>query len=198
MFTGIIQKTAPIVRVRQNKGNLDVRIARPRGWRTLKGQSIIVDGICSTVTAFGAGHFDITYMPETLKKTTARFWKRGHLVNLERSLTLRDFIDGHLVQGHVDAAGRVLTIQSIKSDHVVAIELPPALMRFVAPKGSITINGVSLTVVEKRKNNFTVALIPYTLAHTNWGEKKTGDKVNLECDMLGKYLYKYAAKEGTK
>ena len=127
-------------------------------------------------------------MPETLRKTTASSFKKGRVVNLERSLTLNDRIDGHLVQGHVDATGKVSRVQRTGNLAVMTIAFPKTLARYIAAKGSVCINGVSLTVVEKHASALTVALVAYTLTHTNLGALKRNDVVNIEVDMLARYL----------
>lgn len=184
MFTGIIQASAKVAASEKSGACVRVRIEKPRGWKLALGQSVAVDGICSTVTKQRAKFFDVEYMPETLSKTTAGEFAIGRVVNLERSLTLRDFVDGHLVMGHVDATGTVVE----KNNNTEEFSLPLSLMRFVAVKGSITINGVALTVIGKKKRSFSVALIPFTITHTNLGALKRGVAVNIEVDLIARYL----------
>lgn len=188
MFTGIIQAAVPIVTTTQKKECLVVRVKKPTQWKLALGQSITVDGICSTVTNKGPSFFEVEYMPETLAKTTATLFEKGRSVNLERSLTLRDYIDGHLVAGHVDATAKVRTIKDLGTTWEIGFVVPKALVRYIAPKGSIAINGISLTVVMIQWNTVTVALIPYTLTHTNLGELTAGDSVNVEVDMVARYV----------
>ena len=149
-----------------------------------EGESVAVDGICSTVVALSGASFDVEYMRETLSRTTARSFVRGNTVNVERSLTFGERVHGHFVAGHVDACGRVRAA----ARGVLAVSVPKPLMRFVAPKGSITVNGVALTVTKKTHTVFSVAFIPYTLAHTNLGALKEGDSVNIEADLIARYM----------
>lgn len=190
MFTGIIQAAVPILSVVPKGECLLVRIKKPAGWKVNLGQSIAVDGVCSTVVTHKSGFFEVEYMPETLAKTTVKAFQKNTSVNLERSLTLKDFIDGHLVQGHVDARGIVGKIDEKGETKEIAITVPKDLMKYIATKGSITVNGVSLTVARSAKNTFGVALIPFTLTHTNLGLLKKGDSVNVEIDMMARYAEK--------
>ena len=190
MFTGIIEAMVPILSVANRAECLAVRLKKPSRWKLGLGQSISVDGICSTVTRAGASYFEVEYMPETLSKTTASTFIRGSVVNVERSLTLRDYIDGHLVSGHVDARGAVRTMTSVGTTKEITFTVPRELVKYIADKGSIAINGISLTVVRARGSAVSVALIPYTLTHTNLGLLKVGDSVNVEVDMLARYVEK--------
>lgn len=188
MFTGIIQASVPIVRTAQDAQVLRVRIQRPGKWKLTLGQSIAIDGVCSTVVKCGAQYFEVEYMPETLGKTIAGSYTSGTAVNLERSLTLKDFVDGHLVAGHIDARGIVVSAGSSAEGYLVAISVPATLMRYIAAHGSIAVNGVSLTVARTRGSTLTVALIPHTLAHTNLGTLKEHDHVNIEVDLVARYV----------
>ena len=166
-----------------------VRIAKPHGWKLVGGQSVAVDGICSTVVRSSRDFFEVEYMPETLSKTISGDFQKGTLVNLERSLTLKNFVDGHLVQGHVDARGRVVARVELGRSRELIIAAQKALMKYIAPRGSVAINGVSLTVARAGRTSFTVALIPYTIAHTNIGGLEVGNIVNIEVDMIARYLW---------
>jgi riboflavin synthase len=188
MFTGIIQKTAPILSVTPEGECLRVRIKKPLGWRLTLGQSIALDGVCSTVISHKPAFFEVDYMPETLAKTTVKIFKKNQIVNLEQSLTLKDFVDGGLVQGHVDTCGIVKKIEKNRKTAILYIEIPEALKKYIAPKGSVTVSGVNLTVVQRVKNTFTVALIPYTLMQTNLGLLQKGDQVNVEVDVIARYV----------
>ena len=194
MFTGIIQAVTPILSVSPIDECLSVRIKKPTGWKVVLGQSITVDGICSTVTRRGASFFEVEYMPETLNKTTAQTFAKDSLVNLERSLTLKDYLDGHLVSGHVDAQGRVEKIVRKGNATEISIIVPKELGKYIATKGSIAINGISLTVASVAKNSVRVALIPYTLDHTNLGVLNEGDRVNIEVDTVARYVEKMMGK----
>jgi riboflavin synthase len=188
MFTGIIQAKARVKQTKPSEGNIRAEIEMPKGWKFAKGQSVAVDGICSTVIASTAKSFAVEYMPETLSKTTAGRFDKGSAVNLERSLTLKTFIDGHLVQGHVDGVGNVSNIDTKDGGYLMTISLPKPLLKYVAALGSIALNGVSLTVARLKGSRATVALIPHTLSHTNLGGLKEGDTVNVEVDLIARYL----------
>ena len=188
MFTGIIRAVSPVISVVPRNGNLVAQIETPANWELSLGQSIAVDGVCSTVTNIGPGFFEVVWIPETIAKTTVGSYTAGSKVNLERSLTLQDFVDGHIVQGHVDSRAKVAQIATEDGATRVTVEVPTDLTQFIAQKGSICINGVSLTVAAKDGPLATVALIPYTLEHTNLGLLKEGDMINLEVDMIARYL----------
>lgn len=188
MFTGIIQATASILRTKVEGTCLRVRIAKPRLWRLTTGESVAIDGICSTIVTHGKTFFDVVYMPETLKKTTASQFIEGEIVNLERSFTLTQPLDGNLVSGHVDACGQVVQVRAQGNARLVTLAFPRSLGHFIAPQGSIVINGTSLTVASVRGSDCTVALIPHTLLHTNLGQMKRGDSVNIEVDLVARYV----------
>lgn len=188
MFTGIVEAQTRVRATSETKRIKLVRIELPHGWKLALGASVNVDGICSTVAKKGDGLFGVEYMPETLSKTTAHSFKKGSTVNLERSLKYGDRIDGHPVQGHVDCIARVADVVSKGASRELTIGPSAKLARSVTLHGSVAINGVSLTVAKKRGPNVTVALIPYTLKHTNLGRLKKGDKVNVEFDHSRAYL----------
>jgi riboflavin synthase len=188
MFTGIITAVSKIVTTSPARGSLRVSIERPRGWSLRRGDSINVNGICSTVSRITAKAFEVEYMPETLRITTAPLLVKDAQVNLERSLHYRDRLDGHIVQGHVDTTGTVLDIKRAGGSAMITIKFPPGYKKFIAKKGSVCVNGVSLTVTEVGRDWFSVSLVRYTLAHTNLQNLTKGDKVNLEVDMLARYL----------
>jgi len=187
MFSGIIETKQPILTASVHGECKRVRIAEPKGWKVSIGESISVDGICSTVVAKAAKYFEIEYMPETLGKTTADAFGEKRIVNLERSLTYGDRIHGHFVMGHVDARIRIISIEREGRSRLVTFSLPSTLSKFIVPRGSCAINGVSLTVARKTRGRFAVALIPHTLAATNLGQLKEGEEANLECDTLARY-----------
>ncbi len=196
MFTGIIKKLSTVEKVFRKKGSLFVAIKIPKDWKVWVGESISINGVCSTVNKLGKETFTVEYMPETIKKTTAGKFKKGTLVNLEKSLKLSDLVDGHLVQGHVDCRGEVRSVNYESGSKILKIRVPQKFMKFIAEKGSIAIDGISLTVVDTGKNWFTVSLVSYTLDNTNLGSIKVGEEVNIETDVLAKYLNKllYATK----
>lgn len=201
MFIGIIKSNGKVRDVLSKDKSLYVWIQKPSGWKMKAGNSISVDGMCSTVKHLRGNLFEVEYMPETLKKTTAGLFKKGTSVNLELSLRANARLDGHLVQGHVDTIGDIREIKKIGKSVILKVGLPPKYLKFIAEKGSIAINGVSLTVVATGGNWpatplskgkgawFTVSLMSYTLKHTNLQSIKKGDKVNIEVDVLSRYLY---------
>ncbi len=190
MFTGIIKKVSKVSYVSFQKGSLFVTIKIPKSWKIWKGESISVNGVCSTVKSLGKKTFTVEYMPETIKKTTVGNFKKGTLVNLEKSLKLNDLVDGHLVQGHVDTKGTVFQVHKVKSSKVLKIRVLEKFMKLIVVKGSIAVDGASLTVVDTGYNWFTVSLVSYTMENTNLGKIKVEDKVNVETDILAKYLNK--------
>lgn len=199
MFTGIITATGKVKRVAfaaakprggsaALRGSCAVRVGKPAGWKLAKGESVAVDGVCSTVARYGRNHFEVEYMPETLAKTTASRFAKGDVVNLERSLRFGARLGGHLVQGHVDTTGTVCSVRRQGSSRIITIALPRRYGKFIARKGAICVNGVALTVVRAMKGRFSVALIPYTLRRTNAGLLKKGSAVNVEVDVFARYL----------
>jgi riboflavin synthase len=187
MFTGIVQKTATIRSATMREKNRVISVEKPAGWKLSKGQSVAVDGICLTVIGTTSKTFEAELMPETLKKTTGGSFAQGKLVNLERALKLSDLLDGHLIQGHVDSRAKVTAIRAQGASTLITISIPKALRKQVALHGSVAVNGASLTIAKQNTDTLTVALIPYTLAHTNLGLLKKGDEVNLETDFWARH-----------
>jgi riboflavin synthase len=189
MFTGIIESVQPIKAIRQVSGKKHVIIARPQLFTDLKnGSSIAVNGICLTVIEFSPEAFTVEIMNETLKKSTAGKWINGEPVNLERALQVGSRLDGHWVQGHVDTVSPLLETRTVNSTLYLTFELPSQARQLVVPQGSIAVNGVSQTISELKSERFTVALIGHTLTNTNLQKLSIGNKVNIEYDILGKYL----------
>lgn len=147
-----------------------------------------VEGVCSTVQSSNKSSFQVVYMPETLRKTTLGSLRPGDKVNLERSLTLRSLIGGHLVQGHVDTTARISGIRNEGEAGIYTFEISSRFSRYIVPKGSIAVDGISLTVVVSRRSGFECSLLAYTLNHTTLGSKRRGQRVNIETDILGKYV----------
>jgi len=187
MFTGIITDMSEVKSSRKNGENLTMVFKKPARWQDLKqGESVSVDGVCLTVAALSDNEYKCELMPETLGKTT--FGKQlPKTVNLERSLKAGDRLGGHFVQGHVDEAGFVTKITKA-GVHRVYIKFSPKNKNLVVPKGSIAINGVSLTISETKNNTLSVDLIPFTIKNTTLGKLKKGDLVNIEFDMLAKHI----------
>jgi riboflavin synthase len=198
MFSGIIQNKSKVLSVTKRKDIVAVTVRLPKGWRFVIGQSVAIDGICSTVVTQKENSFSVEFMPETLRMTTAISFKKGDEVNLERSLRYGDFVDGHFVQGHVEGVGVVREVRHAGESTEITFSIPKQLVRYVAPKGSIAVNGVSLTVARLSKTTVTVALIPHTLGETNLGSITKGGKVNIETDMLARYLNSLLASTGAQ
>lgn len=194
MFSGIIKNTAKPKSVRKDKESMRLVFPVPKGWELEEGESINIDGICSTVEKTSGRTFQVYYMPETLKRTALKTLSNNHISNLERCLNLNDLIGGHLVYGHVDAAGKVLQVKKVQDSVLVQFNVPSTLTKYMVCKGSVAVNGVSLTIVSANKNSFSVSLIPYTLEHTNLGALKVGDLVNIEVDMFAKHIEKLLAR----
>jgi riboflavin synthase len=188
MFTGIIRKVSKVQKKSWQKGSLFVEIKIPKGWKVKSGESISVNGVCSTVKKVSKNNFIVEYMPETISKTTVSAYEKNTEVNLERSLRLGDLMDGHIVQGHVDCVGKIVGVDKVKSSKIIKISIPKEFTQFLAPKGSVSVDGISLTIVDSKKGWFSVSLVSYTLENTNLGKIKVGKKVNIEVDALAKYL----------
>lgn len=195
MFTGIVEELGKVA---------DLKILPESAQLTLEGKkvlegtqigdSIAVNGVCLTVVKMQGNLFTVDVMAETLEKTNLKHLARGSRVNLERALQLSTRLGGHLVSGHVDGVGKILRITPIGIAEVFEFEAPPSLLKFVLPKGSIAIDGISLTVVEVRDQSFSVSLIPHTRQETTLGFKRVGDWVNLETDLIGKYVARFLEK----
>ncbi|QQQ74470.1 riboflavin synthase [Saccharothrix sp. 6-C] len=193
MFTGIVEELGEVVAVTDLPDAARVTIAGPLVTSDAKhGDSIAVNGVCLTVVDVAEGAFTADVMRETLTRSSLAKVAEGDQVNLERAAAVGQRLGGHIVQGHVDGTGVVLAREKAEHWEVVHIGLPPALARYVVEKGSITVDGVSLTVVEVSENQFSVSLIPTTLELTTLGRRAPGDHVNLEVDVLAKYVERLA------
>ena len=188
MFTGLVREIGRLRGLAPRGGVLRLDIAAPGTARTARpGDSVAVDGICLTVVAVGRGAFSVEAASETRRLTTLRLWRPGRRLHLEPSLRAGDPLDGHLVQGHVDGTGRVAAVRRAGRDLLVTVALAPELARFLTPKGSVAVDGVSLTVDEgPHRDRFTVNLIPHTLDWTTFAGLRPGRLVNLEMDVLVK------------
>jgi riboflavin synthase len=187
MFTGIITNTSEVDQANIQSDGLHLLIKKPSGWDDLQlGESIATDGACLTVSQINETSYEVILIAETLNKTY--FGKHTPtIVNLERSLKVSDRFGGHYVQGHVDTVGEVSSIA--KSDnYLITITFPEKFMALIIPKGSICLNGIALTIVEVLRNSFSVAIIPHTYLHTSISTLQEGSKVNLEFDVIGKYI----------
>jgi riboflavin synthase len=189
VFTGIIEDLGTVAAIKRSPigAVLTIRTALPLARVTL-GDSIAINGACMTVTAKGRGTFAMDISAESLRRTTLGELKPGDRVNLERCLTLEKLIGGHLVSGHVDGVGRIVSIKPEGDSRLYTFEVPAAQARYLVEKGSVAIDGISLTVFGIRGRRFSVALIPHTLKLTTLGFKRPGDAVNVESDMLVKYV----------
>ncbi len=196
MFTGIIQGLGTLVEKRPAGGGMifgldaDFALTDPQ-----EGESIAVNGACLTARNIKGARFYVDVSPESLTRTGLGQLQTGHRVNLERALRLSDRLGGHLVSGHVDAQGRVEQRRATGDFTLFTFSLDPALTKYVVEKGSITINGVSLTVNACERGRFSVSIIPHTLSVTTLGGLKEGDRVNIEVDMIGKYVEKLLAEQ---
>jgi riboflavin synthase len=188
MFTGIIESLGRIERIEQEAGNVHYTIASPISSELKIDQSVSHNGVCLTVVALHPGAHTVTAIQETLMKTNLQSWLEGGLVNLERCMPANGRFDGHIVQGHVDQTARCISVQEEAGSWRYRFEFDPSSGNLVVEKGSICINGVSLTVVDATSNAFSVAIIPYTYEHTNFKDLSVGSLVNLEFDIIGKYL----------
>lgn len=188
MFTGIIEAIGKIESVERDGDNFHYKISSPISDELKVDQSVAHEGACLTVTRLEKGAHWVTAVKETLDKTNLGQWKAGKMVNLERSMKLGDRLDGHIVQGHVDATGECLTVIEENGSWRFRFSYPGSFASLIVPKGSICINGTSLTAIAPGKAQFEVAIIPFTYEHTTFQDIKPGDKVNLEFDILGKYL----------
>lgn len=190
MFTGIIETLGTVQEIKKDKDNVHITISSSITDELQIDQSVAHNGICMTVVAITKNLYTVTAIGETIKKTNISYWKIGDSVNLERAMKLGDRLDGHIVQGHVDQIGNCITAKETNGSWYYTFEYDESLENITIEKGSITVNGVSLTVVDSGKNTFSVAIIPYTFKNTNFKNFKVGTKVNLEFDVIGKYVSK--------
>ena len=192
MFTGIITDIGQIEQLEQ-RGDLRARIATSYDMaRVDMGASIACDGVCLTVVKKGQGWFDVDISAESVSKTNISNWAPGHRINLERALRVGDELGGHIVSGHVDGVAEVVGLRKEGDSTRVTFRAPEALARFIAEKGSVALNGTSLTVNEVQGRDFGVNFIPHTQAATTWGAVAFGDRVNLEIDTLARYVARLA------
>lgn len=191
MFTGLVEELGKVQAIAKSAKSVRLTIAGRKVLEDVKlGDSIAVNGTCLTVVDYSHTWLTADVMPETVERTALSGLKIGDTVNLERTLRVGDRLGGHIVSGHIDGVGTILTKQTNDIAVVVRIEAGPEVMKYIVRKGSIAIDGISLTVVDYGPNWFTVSLIPHTAAMTTLGIKNSGDPVNLETDMIGKYVEK--------
>lgn len=188
MFTGIIEKQGIIKQIIEKGGNRSFWIESPLSAKLKVDQSVSHDGVCLTVEEVKSGKHRVTAIAETLSKTTLGSWEKGKKVNLERCLKMNGRLDGHFVQGHVDGRGTCTLREEKDGSWLYRFQFDPAFAPLIIEKGSITVNGISLTAFQVSRDHFEVAIIPFTFKHTNIGDVNPGDMVNLEFDVIGKYL----------
>jgi riboflavin synthase len=192
MFTGIIEEIGRVTVATSNK----MTVAAGRVLEGMElGGSISVNGACLTVTRFSQDAFTVDIMPETIKRTSIGLLKVGDRVNLERPLTLNKPLGGHLVQGHIDGSGMITSVIRQGEASIISIEAPPDVMRYIVEKGFVAVDGISLTVVLLGKVSFTVSIVEHTLRNTVLGSRKKGDTVNIEVDIIAKYVERFSRKD---
>ncbi len=191
MFTGIIESLGTIEKIVTEGTNVHITIASALSKELKIDQSLAHEGVCLTVTAQSIDNHTVTAIEETLKKTNLGHWTVGSTVNLERAMLASARLDGHIVQGHVDTTGICIWREDRDGSWFFTFQFEPTPQYFVVDKGSICINGTSLTVVSPTYDTFSVAIIPYTFAHTTFGRLQIGDTINLEFDIIGKYFARY-------
>jgi riboflavin synthase len=192
MFTGIIESTGTVHKISQNGTNKTIWISSSLAAELKIDQSLAHNGVCLTVEAILDDKYQVTAIAETLSKTNLGDWKTGDMVNLERCLQPSGRLDGHFVQGHTDTRGNLVEKTDLNGSWLLTIEFDPQFAPYIIEKGSIALNGISLTVFDVTNERFSVAIIPYTYQHTNLRLAVPGDAVNLEFDMLGKYMIRWA------
>ncbi|WP_209122501.1 riboflavin synthase [Alkalihalobacillus sp. BA299] len=192
MFTGIIEELGTIGNIRQNNEAVVMTIEANKILKDVHlGDSIAVNGVCLTVTSYDTHRFTVDLMPETVRSTSLKNLQRGSKVNLERAMAANGRFGGHFVSGHVDGVGKIKKREAVDNAVYYQIEISPELRRYILFKGSIAVDGTSLTVFGVDETSFTVSIIPHTLSETVIGGKQPGDIVNIECDIVGKYIEQF-------
>ena len=194
MFTGLIQTTGEIARAERRSDRMLLAIRPARAFDCAVGDSIAIDGVCLTATSVTDGQFEVLAGAETLRRTTAGELRPGRRVNLEPALRVGDRLGGHFVQGHVDGVGTIADRRDRGANIEIDVRTPDDLGRYFIEKGSVAVDGISLTINTTSGSTFSVALIPHTVAETTLGDRRVGDKVNLEVDMIAKYIEKLVPK----
>ena len=189
MFTGLIEEVGSVVALNANDDHGELKVAAPHlGKNMQRGDSVAVNGCCLTLSSHRGSALGFDLLAETMARTNLTRLRRGDLVNLERAMVANERFGGHFVQGHIDCVSPILAFEASGADFRLEIELPPKFANFIASKGSIAVNGISLTVAEIFPKSFAVWIVPYTKQHTNLNRAETGDLVNLEFDVLAKYV----------
>lgn len=193
MFTGLVEELGKVRSLSRGTHSIRLTIAAEKVLHDVKmGDSIAVDGACLTVVDFTTGTFTVDVMPETFDRTTLSLRKSGDTVNLERTLRVGDRLGGHIVSGHVDSIADLVSVTPRDNANILRVQVPRQLAPFMIPQGSVAVDGVSLTIVDCGEDWFEVSLIPHTWDVTILSGKRAGDKVNVETDVLGKYIYRMA------
>ncbi|RIW35114.1 riboflavin synthase [Bacillus salacetis] len=192
MFTGIIEEIGTIEKIKKSSASMVLSVSGKRVLEDVKlGDSISINGTCLTVTSFNSRTFTVDVMPETFEHTSLNILGAGAKVNLERAMPANGRFGGHFVTGHIDGTGTIVSTHFVENALYITIEIPGGLSRYFIHRGSVCLDGTSLTVFELGNNTITVSLIPQTRHDTILGSKKVGDIVNVECDMMAKYIYKF-------
>lgn len=192
MFTGIVEEVGKISKIEEGKDFLHITIEGSKVLNPLNlGDSVAVNGVCLTVTNFNNSSFTADVMAETLKKSSLKTLSKGSLVNLERAVTLNKPLGGHIVSGHIDGTGEIINIEKEGIATLLEVKTKETLLKYMVSKGSVALDGVSLTLVDIKEKSFTVSLIPHTKEETILMNKNIGYIINIECDVLGKYIYKF-------
>jgi len=194
MFTGLVETTGRVVSIRQGGKGMDLSLRPSGSFEVNKGDSVCVNGVCLTVVRHN-GEIEFNISPETMKATNLGHLRINDIVNLERALRLGDRIGGHIVTGHVDGTGTVAQKTRQGEYTMFTFETSHEILKYIVKKGSVAVDGISLTVVDLEKRSFRVAIIPHTLAVTNLSHRKIGDTVNIEVDIIGKYVEKFVRNE---
>lgn len=192
MFTGIIETIGTVENITDKAGNRSFRINSPLSQHLKVDQSVSHDGVCLTVEEVKDGVHRVTAIAETLKKTALGSWQKGRMINIERCMVMNGRLDGHIVLGHVDTTGECIQRKESGGSWQFVFRFPEEHASLIIEKGSISLNGISLTIFNVRRNEFEVAIIPYTYQHTNMQQLQVGDTVNIEFDVIGKYVNRIA------
>jgi len=199
MFTGLIEEVGSVIAVNTSKSGNQLKLAAPRVAKKIRrGDSLAVSGCCLTLNSRRGDELIFDLLEETIARTNLKTLQRNQMVNLERALTASERFGGHFIQGHIDCVSPVITYQKSGADFRLEIELPEAFAHYVACKGSIAVNGISLTVADVLPKSFVTWIIPYTKTHTNLDQVQAGDLMNLEFDILAKYVERMVSRYGPK
>ena len=196
MFTGLVEAIGELVERTPTSGGLGLRIASPLARELAPGDSLAVNGVCLTVVLATDTEIRVEVGPETIRVTTLESLARGASVNLERPLRADGRFGGHFVQGHVDAVGHIEAMRASEDFHWITVSFPGQLAPYVVHKGSVAVDGISLTIARLGSDRFDIQVVPYTMQHTNMGRAQPRDRVNIECDVVGKYVVRAAELAG--